>query len=83
MWKEESRLKNEELNGWCRNCDNREDCNHLNLPSCEDFMFRTDGEDFDYSTFVIVKNNPYLTANKESKIAISQNKQMPKERIYD
>ena len=48
-------MEKEDLNGWCRNCDNREECKHLNLPSCEEFMFRTDGEDFDSTGFVVVE----------------------------
>jgi len=47
--------KQKDLNGWCRNCDNRKECKHINLPSCEEFMFRTDGADFDFSTFVKVE----------------------------
>ena len=32
-----------------------EDCEHLKLPSCEEFMFRTDGEEFDSTGFVVVE----------------------------
>ena len=46
--------KQKDLNGWCRNCDNRKECKHLNLPSCEEFMFKTD-EDFDEIDFVVVE----------------------------
>ena len=52
-------MKHEDLNGWCRNCDNENECKHLNKPSCEDFMFRSDGVDFDFSSFVLVdRKNP-------------------------
>lgn len=57
--REEARVylhnKREDLNGWCRNCDNQKECNHINLPSCEEFMFRTDGKDFDLTSFVKVE----------------------------
>ena len=55
--------KKDDLNGWCRNCDNREECKHLNLPSCEEFMFRTDGEDFDSTGFIVVERKDLCHIN--------------------